>query len=101
MLTPGGSPQSAARQVGLSEGAAAAERISLVAEAVARAAGEADRAERLRSDTPLAVLGIDSLGLLCVADLLEESGWRLPDDALRTTSTVGDLADALAPAEGR
>ena len=68
--------------------------------AVSRAAGQPERAERLRADTPLASLGIDSLGLLCVGDLLCEEGWHLPDEVAMAATTVGDLAAAIIP-EGR
>lgn len=90
MRSPGGSPQPEAPPAAL----------DVVAAAVSRAAGQPDRADRLRADTPLASLGIDSLGLLCVGDLLSEEGWHLPDEAGMSATTLGDLAAGIRP-EGR
>lgn len=72
--------------------------LEVVAGAVARAIGEPERAARLRADSPLDGLGIDSLALLCVADLLEDAGWCLPEATAREAVTIGDLAAGAVPA---
>ena len=46
----------------------------------------------LRADTPLAGLGVDSLALLCIADVLAEDGWALDLARARAAATIGDLA---------
>ena len=46
----------------------------------------------VRPDTPLAGLGVDSLALLLVADVLADSGWRLDLSSAREAVTISDLA---------
>jgi len=53
----------------------------------------------LRADTPLSELGLDNVGLVATADLLESAG-HVGDpgafaQALRTSRTVGELAAVL------
>ena len=48
----------------------------------------------MRPDTPLAGLGIDSLALLLVADVLADSGWRLDLSSAREAVTISDLVSS-------
>ena len=50
----------------------------------------------VRRDTPLALIGWDSLARLCWEDAMHEAGWVCRD--AQTAITVGDLVDACAPA---
>jgi len=52
---------------------------------------------RLRADTPVAALGVDSLAVILLVDALDESGWTLDQAAARRATTVGDLIDACRP----
>lgn len=97
MRSPGGSPHHEAGKEAPGAGSAAPAALDAAAAAIARASGQPERADRLRADTPLAGLGIDSLGMLCVGDLLAEGGWHLPDAAAMEAATVGDVARALVP----
>ena len=99
MRSPGGSTHHEAGKDAPGAGSADPAALNAAAAAVARASGQPERADRLRADTPLAGLGVDSLGLLCVGDILAEGGWRLPDAAAMGAGTVGDLARALVPAD--
>lgn len=65
---------------------------SILAEISGRAA------DTLTADDRLADLGLDSLGRLTLAVLVEErTGCPLPDEALLTVRTVGDLERLLQP----
>ena len=46
----------------------------------------------VRPDTPLAGLGVDSLALLLVADVLADAGWLLDLTAAREAATIADLS---------
>ena len=48
--------------------------------------------ELLRTDTPLAGLGVDSLALVLMADALSEQGWHVTMSSARSAVTIGDLA---------
>lgn len=79
--------------------AALSRDVPAVVPAVVRVLGLAPSggpAPTLRSDTPLAGLGMDSLALLCVADALAEGGWMLDLQSAREARTIGDLAACCA-----
>lgn len=74
--------------------------VGLVADALARVLDIDPRV--VRGDTPLAALGIDSLGLVCLADALDDAiavrGGRpawLADGDLAAARTVDDVARLL------
>jgi len=48
----------------------------------------------VRADTPLPLLGVDSLALVCLGDALAEKGWHLDEVRARDAQIVGDLTDA-------
>lgn len=52
----------------------------------------------VRADTPLRLLGADSLALLCLGDVLAESGWQLDEARARQADTVADLATSCVRA---
>ena len=70
--------------------------LSAVTAGVARVLGIDGR--RLRPDTPLGLLGWDSLALLCLGDALADSGWHLDARRARSAATVADLTAACAGA---
>jgi hypothetical protein len=57
-------------------------------------------ASGLRSDTPLAPLGWDSLAAACWQDAMAEAGWPTDLRAVSKAVTIADLADSsmTAPA---
>lgn len=52
----------------------------------------------VRADTPLHLLGVDSLALVCLGDVLSESGWALDEARARSAATVADLSNACVRA---
>lgn len=54
--------------------------------------------ESVRTDTPLAPLGWDSLAAICWQDAMSEAGWqcRFPVPE----GTIGDLAASCRPGQG-
>lgn len=52
------------------------------------------------ADTSLHAVGVDSIALVVLADLIEANhpNLRLPDAALKFATTVGELADGLLEA---
>lgn len=69
-----------------------------VAHALARVLGLRSEGH-LRADTPLAAVGVDSLGLLLLSDALAEEGWSLDDAAARRAVTLGELVAVCRPCE--
>jgi hypothetical protein len=47
----------------------------------------------LRSDTPLADVGVDSLARILVCDYLAASGWIVTDEDAGEAQSIGDLAE--------
>ncbi len=48
----------------------------------------------VRADTPLHLLGVDSLALVCLGDALAEDGWCLDESRARSAEDVAGLAAA-------
>lgn len=59
--------------------------------ALARVLGMSS-ASHVRGDTPLAGMGVDSLALLCLSDLIADDGWTLDSRAARQAATVHELS---------
>ena len=47
----------------------------------------------VRLDTPLALLNVDSLTLVCLIDHMAEGGWAIDEIGARSARTVADLVD--------
>lgn len=60
-----------------------------------RVLGQPRRAE-LRSDTPLAAIGVDDLARILIVDACADSGYHLSASDAWSASTVGDLIDAVS-----
>ena len=74
--------------------------ISLFSQAALEVNGK--KLEQVTRDTPLSKLGLDSITRMELVSTFEEKlGIRLPDEALATVQTVGDLGSlvkSVAPA---
>ena len=54
----------------------------------------------VRADTPLSVLGVDSLARLLIVDACAESGWLLAEDAAWSAEDVRGLVAGARPRPG-
>ena len=59
--------------------------------------------EGLTPSTSLAELGVDSIALIVIADVLEaeNSSWILTTEMLKTAQTIQELAEAIAKVEAK
>ena len=55
----------------------------------------------LAPSTPFATLGVDSIALVVIADVLEDenASWSVTTDMLKTARTIQELADAIIVGE--